>query len=167
MAELTDSQVETLIKIASSIDLVADMEVDITDMPAAAAEGAALPAELMVIAGDDGTDTHPIQLDASGYLKTVLPAVSDTPEFFEDTSFVTGDSPVTLDINTALGRNATKGYIINDGAGNFTVAFSTDGAAFGDPITMKKNEVMNFEAIDVDSLKITWVADSAYRVSAI
>jgi hypothetical protein len=96
-----------------------------------------------------------------------ISVVSDTPEFFEDTSFVTGDSPVTLDINTALGRNATKGYIVNDGAGNFTVAFSINGSAFGDAITMKKNEVLDFENISVDSLKITWVANSAYRVSAI
>jgi hypothetical protein len=93
--------------------------------------------------------------------------IEDTPEFFEDTSFVTGDSPVTLDVNTALGRNATEGYIVNDGAGNFTVAFSTDGTTFGDAIKMKKNEILNFGNISVDSLKITHVADSAYRVSAI
>lgn len=28
---------------------------------------------------------------------------TDTPETFEDTSFVSGDSPVTLDCNAALG----------------------------------------------------------------
>lgn len=94
--------------------------------------------------------------------------VADTPEFFEDTSFVSGDSPVTLDFNTSLaGRNATSGYIINDGAGNFTVAFSTDGSAFGDAITTKKNEILRFQNISVDSIKITWVSDSAYRVSCI
>lgn len=111
-----------------------------------------------------------IQATTGGNLKVSVEEVepaSDTPEFFEDTSFVTGDSPVTLDCNDALGRNATEGYIINDGAGNFTVAFSTDGAAFGDAITIKKNEVIEFEDISVDSLKITWVADSAYRVSVI
>jgi len=94
-------------------------------------------------------------------------SVSDTPEFFEDTSFVTGDSPATLDINAALGRNATSGYIVNDGAGNFTVSFSTDGVAFGDEITMKKNEVLNWDNQSVDTIRITWVSDSAYRVSAI
>ncbi len=93
--------------------------------------------------------------------------IDDTPEFFEDTSFVTGDSPATLDANTQLGRNATEGYIVNDGAGDFTVAFSTDGSAFGDAITMKKNEIINFGNISVDSLKITWISDSSYRVSVI
>ena len=92
---------------------------------------------------------------------------ADTPEFFEDTSFVTGDSPVTLDLNTALGRNATEGTIINDGDGNFTVAFSTNGTDFGDEITLKKDDILNFKDISVDSLRITWVADSAYRVIVI
>jgi hypothetical protein len=94
-------------------------------------------------------------------------AVADTPEFFEDTSFLTGDSPVVLDLNTALGRNATKGYIINDGSGNFTVAFSTNGTDWGDEITVKKNEILDFDKISVDSLRITWVSDSAYRVCVI
>ena len=94
-------------------------------------------------------------------------SVADTPEFFEDTSFVTGESPVTLDLNAALGRNANKGSIINDGDGNFTVAFSTNGTAFGDAITMKKNERLEFTDISVDSLKITWVTNSAYRVTVI
>lgn len=93
--------------------------------------------------------------------------IADTPEFFEDTSFVTGDSPVTLDANAALGRNATSGYIINDGAGNFTIAFSVDGSAFGDEITMKNNEILEFTNQSVDSIRITWVSDSAYRASVI
>lgn len=94
-------------------------------------------------------------------------SVSDTPETFEDTSFVTGDSPVVLDCNTALGRNGTQGYIINDGAGDFTVSFSTNGSTFGDESTLKENEILNFKNISVDSIRITWVADSAYRVSII
>jgi len=91
----------------------------------------------------------------------------DTPETFEDTSFVSGDSPVTLDINTALGRNATEFTVINDGAGNFTVSISNDGAAFGDEHTMKNGETYSLDQISVDSIRITHVADSAYRVVVI
>ena len=47
-------------------------DVDVLTMPATAAEGGALPSVFAVVAGDDGTDTHPLQLDASGFLKTVL-----------------------------------------------------------------------------------------------
>lgn len=100
-------------------------------------------------------------------LPTEEVVVVDTPEYFEDTSFVTGDSPVTLDLNTALGRNATSVLIINDGAGNFTYQLSTDGVTFGDSITMKSGEFKEYEGISVDSIKITWVSNSAYRVEAI
>lgn len=92
----------------------------------------------------------------------------DTPEAFKDTSFEAGDSPVTIDINAALGRNATRGYIVNDGAGDFDVAFSIDGTNFGDNNTMKKKEIIRFSNQSVDSLKITHSGtNSAYRISAI
>jgi hypothetical protein len=89
------------------------------------------------------------------------------PQTFEDTSFVVGDSPVILDVNTALSRNATQITIINDGAGSFTVALSNDGASFGDEHTMNNGEVYSFENLSVDSIRITHVADSAYRVVVI
>src|SRR3990167_3310637 len=44
-------------------------DVDVTSMPGTAAEAAALPSVFVVVAGDDGTDTQPIQLNASGHLK--------------------------------------------------------------------------------------------------
>jgi hypothetical protein len=103
------------------------------------------------------------QLRASPVVASISPVV-DTPEFFEDTNFVSGDSPVTLDLNAALGRNANTTEVINDGAGNFTVAYSTDGVTFGDAITMKYPERLILDNVSVDSIRITWVADSAYRV---
>ncbi len=44
-------------------------DVDIFTMPGTAAEAAALPSVFVVVAGDDGADTHPLQVDASGFLK--------------------------------------------------------------------------------------------------
>lgn len=44
-------------------------DVDVTTLPATAAEGASLPSVFMVVAGDDGTDTQPIQLTTGGDLK--------------------------------------------------------------------------------------------------
>jgi len=93
--------------------------------------------------------------------------VVDLPEIFEDTDFVSGDSPVTLDVNAALGRNATDFEIINDGPGDFTVSLSNDGAAFGDEITVKSGELFGMTSISIDKIRITHVADSAYRVRAI
>lgn len=86
---------------------------------------------------------------------------------FEDTSFVVGDSPVTLDFNAAAGRNAVDGWVTCDGAGDMTVAFSRDGITFGDAWTMKTGETMSTKGYDIDSIKITHVADSAYRVNLI
>jgi len=86
---------------------------------------------------------------------------------FVDTSFVTGDSPVTLDLNTTLVRNAVDGYIVNDGAGDFTVNLSQNGTDFGNDIRMKIGETFSLHALDVDSVKITWISDSAYRVFAV
>jgi hypothetical protein len=46
--------------------------VDIVDALFSAGEGTALPTELVVVAGDDGTDTHPLQVAADGDLKVTL-----------------------------------------------------------------------------------------------
>ena len=56
---------------------------------------------------------------------------------YEDISFVTGDSPVVLDVNTDISRNGRDGYIANDGAGNFTVEISDDGTNYGGVHTVK------------------------------
>jgi len=94
-------------------------------------------------------------------------AVVDLPEIFEDTNFVSGESPVVLDVNDALGRNATSFEIINDGPGDFTVALSNVGTSFGDESTVKSGEIYRMLNISIDSIQITHVADSAYRVRAI
>ena len=104
-------------------------------------------------------------LDIGGAISTV--AVADNPEVFEDTSFVAGDSPAILDVNTVLGRNGTQFNVLNDGVGNFTVATSTDGAVFGGEHTLKNGESYSIDNISVDSIRITRVADSAYRVTVL
>ncbi len=84
-----------------------------------------------------------------------------------DTSFVTGDSPVTLDVNTDLGRDGRELRVLNDGAGNFTVAVSNDGITYSDEWTMKTGETLSLSDVRIDSVRITWVADSSYRVLVI
>jgi uncharacterized protein YdeI (BOF family) len=83
---------------------------------------------------------------------------------YEDTSFVTGDSPVVLDVNTDLSRNGRDGYVANDGSGNFTVEISDDGSSYGGVHTIKEGEVLRIKGMDIDKIRISWVADSAYRV---
>jgi len=115
-------------------------------------------------------------LDASADLATeekqdeiiaLLTPVSRTPVTFEDTSFVSGDSPAILDVNTALGENGREFIVINDGIGDFTVSISNDGAVFGNEHTMTNGETYGLDDLSVDSIRITHVADSAYRAVAI
>ena len=48
-----------------------EAQVDVVTMPATAAEAGDLPSVFTVVAGDDGTDTHPLQVDSNGALKVV------------------------------------------------------------------------------------------------
>lgn len=109
-------------------------------------------------------------LNTGDVQEVTIVAVVDLPEVFEDTSFVLADSPVTLDVNAALGRNATEFELINDGPGTFTVALSNDGAVFGDEYTMKAGETYSeriSENLSVDSIRLTHVTDSAFRCLAV
>ena len=105
----------------------------------------------------------PAGTNALGTVTTAPTAVSGY-QFYEDTSFVTGDSPASIDVNTDLGRNGVDGSIINDGPGNFTFTIDS-GSGAGDAITMKSGEEFSFEGMDIDTIAITWVSDSAYRVA--
>lgn len=125
---------------------------------------------MVTLPGDKGSRVHKsFGLDAlSKVAQRVFSSANalrtDTPQTFEDTSFVVGDSPATLDANAALGRDATEFTVLNDGAGNFTVSVSSDGVAFGDEHTVQNGETYSIDRIQVDSIRITHVADSSYRV---
>jgi len=88
-----------------------------------------------------------------------------------DTSFVTGDSPVVVDVKGALGYTGADGWFSVDGAGDVQIAISTDGTNYGDTITLKGStntganlgEMFNFLGMTVWKLKIIWVSNSAYR----
>lgn len=83
---------------------------------------------------------------------------------YEDTSFVTGDSPVTHDVNTDLGRDGRRMEFFNDGSGSIGLEVSNDGATFSDSLTVKNGERITFEALRIDSVRVTWIADSSYRL---
>jgi hypothetical protein len=85
----------------------------------------------------------------------------------EDASFLVGDSPATLNFFAAEGRNAIDGWVICDGAGDMSVQFSRDGVTFGDAWTMKEGEVVSLRSYDIHSIRVTYIADSAYRVNLI
>lgn len=106
------------------------------------------------------TDEH----DSVSYRKRVQAWIDGRSVSYEDTSFVTGDSPVVLDVNTDLGRNGHAGYIINDGEGNILVEISDIAAAtYGGQHTLKKNEILELTSIVIDKVRLVWVTNSSYR----
>jgi hypothetical protein len=66
----TEMQVDVVAALPAGTNNIGD--VDVLTMPGTAAEAAALPAVFVVVAGDDGTDTHPLQQSATGDLKVTL-----------------------------------------------------------------------------------------------
>jgi len=99
------------------------------------------------------------------YIPVSVSSLGSGYQTFEDSSFVTGDSPVVHDVNNDLGRNGNRGYIICDGAGNISVQISESGAvSTEDTITLKANDILSLDGMNVDQIKITWVTDSAYRI---
>lgn len=83
-----------------------------------------------------------------------------------NTSFTSGDSPATHDINAALSRNAITGTIVNNGPGRLTYQISQDGTNYDSAINLEPQRGHSLRAIDIDSVKVGWVADTSYEVLA-
>ncbi len=104
-------------------------------------------------------------VNEKGVINTVPGSANDGYKFYSDTSFVVGDSPAVIDVNTDLGRNSNIGYIVCDGSGDILVSISSNGTLFGDNITLKNGETLNLDNMNVDSIRITHSGtDSAYRI---
>jgi len=103
-------------------------------------------------------------LVTQGALSEAIPYLNET---FEDSAFLAGDSPALLQFNSAAGRNSVDGYVINDGPGAIIVDFSRDGIIYGGAWTMYSGEMIGVRNYDIHTLRLTHVADSAYRVNLI
>lgn len=102
--------------------------------------------------------------DAVEYRKRIASYVDGSTVSYEDSDFVSGDSPVTLDILTDLGRTGHEGYVLNDGAGDILVAISADGENYGGNHRLKWGEQLILNNLKVGRLKLTWQEDSSFRV---
>lgn len=83
---------------------------------------------------------------------------------YEDTNFLTGDSPIVADVATDLGRNGRDGYVTCDGTGDIKVEVSDDGTNYGGQHTLKSGETLGLTGLVISKIKITWVSNSAYRI---
>jgi len=89
----------------------------------------------------------------------------DDYQAYEDTSFVSGDSPATMDIRTDLVRLVYNGEVSNDGPGDILVKFSSDGDVHSTDIRIKSAEMLVFTTHRVWKIVITHTGtDASYRV---
>ena len=105
------------------------------------------------------------QVDKFGNLNVREGAYNFKNKTYETTSFASANSPAVHDFNADMGRNAVDGYIINDGDGDIKVDYSLDGVTFGDKFTMKAGDQVMLLHFNIDKIRVTWVADSAYRIN--
>ena len=118
----------------------------------------------------DGVDNEAIDAQVnkeSASLHTIAGQINASNKTYEDASFVTGDSPVTINFYGDTGRVSVDGYVVCDGPGNIQVAVSRDGLIYDDTFTMKEGEVVCLDHVKVNKIRISWTADSAYRVNLI
>ena len=92
-------------------------------------------------------------------------------EAYYDVAFVTGSSPATHDVNAGLGRNGIDGFIDNFGAGDLIYAITADGSTYGDNVYLPSGARDDLKGVSgggigqgIDSIKITWVADTKYSI---
>jgi hypothetical protein len=83
-----------------------------------------------------------------------------------EATLVAGVSPLIIDFNSDAGRNSKEGWIACDGVTlEMTIAFSRDGATFGDDWTIRSGELTNLANFDIDQLRLTHTGDDCpYRI---
>ena len=122
-------------------------------------------AERVRITGyDGGRDADVSEL---GCLNVQTGALNVANKTYEDANFQAGDSPAVHDFFGDAGRIATRGYIICDGAGDIQVDISRDGIAYDAKFTMKQNDFVSLDGYYINKIRVTRVADSAYRINLI
>lgn len=109
-------------------------DVDVTSMPGTAAEGAALPSSFVVVAGDDGTDTQPLQLSSGGDLKVTLDSEAVTANPTTRTLTITSGAAASSGNNTLIAaagastRHVIAGLVLQLEAATTTTMILQDGA---------------------------------------
>ena len=104
------------------------------------------------------------QVSKEGSLHIVFGDAGGDNKAYEDTSFVTGDSPVVLDFEGDTGRRSKAGWFINDGDGDIKVELSRDGLVYGDQFTTMLGEIIDFAGVGISKIRLTHTTDSAYRI---
>lgn len=151
----SDDNLKVILGVNDGVDVG---DVDVATMPATAAEAAALPGVVMVVAGDDGTDTHILQLDTSGSLKAVLQAADGID--IGDVDIATQANEETDDDDVADGQTAQRVISLGFGHdGSSWERLATDGSGALNAI-LSANDGIDIGDVDVATMPGT-AAESA------
>ena len=87
----------------------------------------------------------------------------------EDANFVSGDSPVEIDIFASLtgatSYRTAEGYLTCDGPGSIQVEVAETPSEYGGALTLKAGETLPLSKSRIAVMKITHLGtDSAYRL---
>lgn len=84
---------------------------------------------------------------------------------YENSSFTSVASPAVIDFYTDSNkRTCHNGYMINDGPGDIKFEFSTDSINYGGIHTMRPGEQLDLSRYSIQRLRLTWVANTSYRI---
>ena len=111
---------------------------------------------------DGGRDAD---VSANGCLNVQTGAINAANKTYEDASFIQGDSPIVHSFFADAGRIGTRGYIICDGNGTIQVDISRDGINYDAKWSMKSGEKVVLDGMYINKIRVTRVADSAYRIN--
>lgn len=105
---------------------------------------------MSVIRNDEGKSLYP----------------SPATNYVSEAALTGGGAASTLTVRTTLvNRNGNRGYIKNDGTGDFTFQISTDGTNYNTAVTLKNGETFDLTGMSVNKIKITPSASASnYRV---
>jgi hypothetical protein len=110
--------------------------------------------------------TQQEQRDRQEYRQRVATYVDGTTVSYEDTKFISSESPVVLDVFSDLGRPGHQGYVRNDGPSKLKVEISADGESYGGLHSLKEGDTYTLDDLKVNRIRLTIVdGPLAYRVS--
>lgn len=114
---------------SGALTVTDDGSLSISSIPATAAEAAALPSEFVVVAGDDGTDTHPLQLNGDDLQAAIEQWNAGTLSVQEATALDVSAATVTVTDGGSFSVSSIPGSASEGGAlpSEFVVVAGDDG----------------------------------------
>lgn len=108
------------------------------------------------------TKNHENNQDTTENRKRVATYI-DGPTYSYEAALTTGTTVCDF-FTDSSGRIGHKGYFINDGPGDIQVEISADGTIYGGIHTTKDGNQINLDDLSIKKIRLTYVADSAYRI---